>query len=54
MEELLHETDDIEQAETHEKLKEILKVLKDLKEIQVEMNLILQQKKQRLHEIGKY
>ena len=52
MEELLHETDEIEQAETHEKLKEILKLLKELKEIQVEMNLIIQQNKQRLHEIG--
>ena len=33
MEELLHETDEIEQAETHEKLKEILELLKELQEI---------------------
>ena len=52
MEELLHETDKIEQVETHEKLQELLELLKELKKIHVEMNQIKQQKKQRLHEIG--
>ena len=37
MEELLHETDKIEQAESHEKLQELLELLKELKKIHVEI-----------------